>query len=376
MLRRPAKLAVLCLSVFFASSAAAGGGSEWQDLVFPIPMRVEPPWVPDGSVGHYVKSPLKIRLRTKRYGIKLGALRGREALDDAEQILLQHVDAVLGRDRGTFSRMIRPGEEPKHLFESMTKSWPGIEEEPLHYQIAVEQFRFFALSKPGRFGVLTPILRAPEGLAISPDAFRHPITQVLGIFSLVSTSQPDEFQPIADGKVGRWLELSWDEEAGSGPGIAVGFDGAPADWPVVGEEQPRTAPAWAEEPLRVYGEAVLALLEERYEDYLSHLGPSSRQGTIEWFERLKAENRLDTAPWLVRRERRVVYAIRGEGMVLFFYRDWPNQKELSLGYSFLATTPEGRWQLVNTNSRGGIDRLLAWPPFQKALLNDEPGRVR
>jgi hypothetical protein len=364
-----ALLLILCLPSGYSGQAGAGLSDPWQDLVFSVPLRIEPPRGRDRILAPYVRSPLKIQLRAKTYDHTVGVLADGRALDEAERALVQLVQVVRTRDRQAFSELVRPGEYTEQLFQRTVDGWSGIEEEAIRYQVTLGPLRVFLASKHGQCGREVPFVRQGDRVYLAPNAYSHPMMQVLSGLAGALDRQTDEFRPTSKKEGLRWVDIPWDEGADLGPRIVVGFEGAAADWPVFGTDADRAAPPWAGEPLRVYAEAVQAIHEGRYEEYLAHLGPASREGTLEWLEKLKAENRLDTARWLVRSARRVVYAMRGEGLVVLFYHEWSSERVLPLKYSFLAANGEGGWRLVNTTNREFLDRLLAWPPFQEALLN-------
>jgi hypothetical protein len=114
--------------------AAAGAGSEWQDLEFSIPMQVEPPSGREGLHWRFVKSPLQVRIRARAYAQTMGALAGSPDLDEAERALVGVVNAVRSGDRRKFSESMPPGEERDAEFPSLVKVWSEIEGEPVHYQ--------------------------------------------------------------------------------------------------------------------------------------------------------------------------------------------------------------------------------------------------
>jgi len=367
-------LGVLCLWCLVGSHA--GGATTtvapgWQDWVFEIPMRIESPRGRAALLAPFKKSPLKLRLRAKAYDSTIGALAERPELDEAEQALIHFVRAVQRGDLQKVSDLTREGHDAMWRFSELVRAWSEIETQPLYYQISVGPYLYFLFRQSTEFGATAPFLQERGRLVTDRRTYIHPMGQVLSYLSDVLVKQGDDFRAVRDAAGDRCVEMPWNEGDGSGPPIAVCFDGAAVDWPLFGGgTEKREAPPWADAPLRAYREAVQALSEGRVGDYLAHIGPSSREFAQEWLGNPEVGyGGIELGSALALKKRRVVYAIRGAGIVLLFHHDWPLPLEPLLDYTFLATTPEGQWQLVNVNSKGGIDRLLAWPPFQKALLN-------
>jgi len=371
MSSRVALVALFCVAAWCTGGAAAATGAEWRDLVFSIPMKVDPPGGREGLHWRYVKSPLQIRVRAKAYDQTMGGLAGSPDLDEAERALVGVVNAVRSGDRQKFFESMPPGEEFEWYFPAYADVWSQIEGEPVHYQMKAGPYLWFLFSQ-SRLGGVMVFERDRNRLLVDPNAVQHPMGQVLGDLSWALTVQGAEFQPLTNREGVRWLEIPWQEGTDSGYPVVLGFDGGAADWPLF-EDDPkkRKAPPWAEAPLLAYRKAAEAAREGRYEDYLPHLGPRSRKDLSEWLEKLKAQDQMEHAPRFFSSKLRVVYVMRSEKVVLLFHINGPRVKDSQLSYSFLAATPEGGWQIVNTNYRTAIDKLLRWPPFEKALWGAE-----